>query len=192
MSDSCAVDVHAPVVQCGCLRFVEPGSATQIIIGIVFCIGYLSLIAYLTPYADDSDDFFSTVCQVQTLFVLLAALIMLMRNQLVAAAVEIEKLHGPKQEDTVAGEAWFTEAVAIMVRLPLAPVYASRAGKPLPRHKPASVPSCRSQRWCYQSSLPSSSRCLQLYCRRGRIGVSASRSTLRFRRPQRISSCAAR
>ena len=76
---------------CGCLRFVEPGSATQIIVGIVFCIGYLSLIAYLTPYegrscsqsgpatccpphthfmlwaprySDGSDNLFSTVCQV--------------------------------------------------------------------------------------------------------------------------------
>ena len=38
----------------------------------------------------------------------------MMREQLVAAAEEIEKLHGPAQ-DSAADEGWFTTAVAVMV-----------------------------------------------------------------------------
>lgn len=34
---------------CGLLRFIEPESATQIVVGVIFCVMYLSLIAYLTP-----------------------------------------------------------------------------------------------------------------------------------------------
>lgn len=53
--------------------------------------------ADLTPYKDESDNFFSTVCQVQTLFVLLAALMVLLRNQIIAASKLIEEveLHPP-------------------------------------------------------------------------------------------------
>lgn len=49
---------------CGCLRFVQPGSATQVVVGITFCVFYLSLIAFYTPYNDSMNNFFSTICQV--------------------------------------------------------------------------------------------------------------------------------
>ena len=58
------VELVRKFLLCGMLRFVEPGSATQIVVGIVFCVIYLSLLAYLTPYVDGTDDLFSTVCQV--------------------------------------------------------------------------------------------------------------------------------
>lgn len=45
---------------CGLLRFIQPESATQVIVGIMFCVIYLSLVAYLTPYDDYTDNLFST------------------------------------------------------------------------------------------------------------------------------------
>lgn len=48
---------------CGLLRFVSPGSASQIVVGIIFCVACLAVYTYLTPYATDSDNLFSTVCQ---------------------------------------------------------------------------------------------------------------------------------
>ena len=90
----------------------------QIIVGIIFCIGYLALIAFLTPYETNSDNLFSTVCQVQTLFVLLAALMVLMRNQIVDAVELIEKLNGSPMESAVADEQWFHQARARTGQLP--------------------------------------------------------------------------
>ena len=56
--DMWAFGVIAYILLCGCLRFIKPGSATQIIVGIVFCVVYLSLLAYLTPFVDEGDNFF--------------------------------------------------------------------------------------------------------------------------------------
>ena len=74
--------------------------------GIVFCVFYLSVIAYYTPYLDGMDNFFSMICQVQTLFLLLASLLMLLNGQLKSANWMIESLDGPSM-DNASGEAWF-------------------------------------------------------------------------------------
>lgn len=64
----------------------------------------------LHRYLEQSDNLFSVVCQVQTLFVLLAALLVLMRSQIVEATELIDKLHGPPMENSSADEQWFNQA----------------------------------------------------------------------------------
>ena len=58
------VELLRKFLLCGMLRFIEPGSATQVVVAIIFCVQYLSLIAYVTPYAESADNLFSTICQV--------------------------------------------------------------------------------------------------------------------------------
>ena len=33
-----SIELVRKFLLCGCLRFIEPGSATQIIVGIIFCV----------------------------------------------------------------------------------------------------------------------------------------------------------
>lgn len=66
---------------------------------------YLSLVAYMTPYVVGSDNFFSTLCQVQTLFVLLAALLGRLRTDLQAATATLHELGGPEMK-TGADDDW--------------------------------------------------------------------------------------
>ena len=46
-------------VLCGLLKYIEPGSANQIILGLVFCVMSLSLVAYCNPYNLQGDNFLS-------------------------------------------------------------------------------------------------------------------------------------
>ena len=49
---------------CACLRFVFPGTASQIVIGIMFVSMYMLMVAWFSPYKQDSDNLFSTIIQV--------------------------------------------------------------------------------------------------------------------------------
>lgn len=59
------------------------------------------------------------VCQIQTLFVMLTALVDLFRQQLETAESMIDRLDGPPSQ-TILDEQWFRDAVAVMVITPIA------------------------------------------------------------------------
>lgn len=48
---------------CGILRYIDEGSANQVIIGLVFCVTTLSLVSYYSPYEESGDNFLNTMCQ---------------------------------------------------------------------------------------------------------------------------------
>ena len=49
---------------CACLRFVFPGTATQIVVGIIFVSLYMLVVTWLRPYKHNNDNLFSTLIQV--------------------------------------------------------------------------------------------------------------------------------
>ena len=51
---------------CGGLLLVAPGSPTQFIVAIMFCFAYAMFVAFLEPYADQSDDLVAVLCSVST------------------------------------------------------------------------------------------------------------------------------
>lgn len=103
---------------CGCLRFVAPESASQVIFGICFCVCYLSAVAFFAPYKADSDDFFGTICQVITLCTFIVCLTQLMRRKLTNSFYMIEQLDGPEMDVTI-DEWWFNNFVAFSVCAPV-------------------------------------------------------------------------
>lgn len=65
------------------------------------------------PYDESSNNLFSTVCQVQTLFVLLSSLLIKMRSEIEKQGKLIEDLHGPEYK-TAADEQWFNGSACPM------------------------------------------------------------------------------
>lgn len=52
---------------CALLRYIQPGSATQLLIGIGVCIFYLAAVAFFSPYKTSSDNLLNTVTTVSCL-----------------------------------------------------------------------------------------------------------------------------
>ena len=50
---------------CAVLPFIKPGSASQIVGAMFFLTMYLAVLAYLAPYAESGDNYFSYMCHIE-------------------------------------------------------------------------------------------------------------------------------
>ena len=67
---------------------------TQIVFCLVFCTVWLAGVAFASPFREAADNVFSTLCQVQLFFVLLACLISRFGKEMAAAVNMLELCSG--------------------------------------------------------------------------------------------------
>ena len=103
---------------CGVFALISPGTPTQLVVGLVFCISYLGFETFADPYDDEGDNLFSTIGQLGVFFVMLASLLRLYYSVLADVQQKLAKLNA---HDTtgIQEEGWFQTVVHIAVLLPV-------------------------------------------------------------------------